>query len=263
MLGLPLSLHRFSLAEAPRGFRAAARLMQGVSMGRANVRSLKSVPALVRVSDSHSAVLDRGADVAQRLVQSDEISGSLRSVPPVFLFDGEVDSDPRRLLRLGQTPERLQAKGGLVEQPGLGWGREIGRDATPGRIEEAGDGAEVRAIGAEFPCAVEAVRFHTAQDAAYIDLGVTAVRHGLIERLQIVERWRFFVRRRRGEMLIEPLMRRFPRLGAALAQLLGEIFAQQRMSVERDERAAEVTVDRDELGVSEPRQHDVALRLAQ
>ena len=54
-------------------------------------------------------------------------------------------------------------------------------------------------------------------------------------------------------------MRGFPRLGAVLAQMLGEIFAQQRMRVERDEGAAGVAVDRNKLRVFEPLEGDIDL----
>ena len=81
--------------------------------------------------------------------------------------------------------------------------------------------------------------------------GMTAMRDSLIERLQIVERRLGLVLRRRGEMLVDPLVRGFPRLGPGLAKVLREIFPQQRMRVERNERAASVAIDGDELGVGE------------
>ena len=88
------------------------------------------------------------------------------------------------------------------------------------------------------------------------------MRNGLIEWLKVVERRRGLVVRRRGEMLVEPFVARFPGLRSLLAESAGEIFAQQRMRVERKERAC-VAVDGHELGAGEAGQHNVAPRLAE
>ena len=60
------------------------------------------------------------------------------------------------------------------------------------------------------------------------------------------------VLRGRAEVFVEPPVRGAPGLGLLLAQLPGEVFAQQRMGVERDERAGRVAVHREQLRVLQP-----------
>ena len=61
--------------------------------------------------------------------------------------------------------------------------------------------------------------------------------HGLVERLEVFERGLVAFLRGRAEVFVEPPVRRAPGLGLLLAQSLGEVFAQERMRIERDERA--------------------------
>ena len=55
------------------------------------------------------------------------------------------------------------------------------------------------------------------------------------------------VRRGRAEVFVEPPVGRAPGVGLLRAQLPGEVFAQQRMRIERDERAGRVAVHREQL----------------
>jgi len=59
------------------------------------------------------------------------------------------------------------------------------------------------------------------------------MRHSLVERLEVFERGLQFVRRRRAEVFVQPPVRRAPALRILLADLLREILAQVRMSIER------------------------------
>ena len=73
---------------------------------------------------------------------------------------------------------------------------------------------------------------------------LAAVGHGLVERLEVFERGLGSVRRCRAEVFVEPLVGSAPGAGLSRAQLLGEVFAQQRMSIKREERAGSVAVYR-------------------
>lgn len=54
---------------------------------------------------------------------------------------------------------------------------------------------------------------------------LAAVCHSLVERLEVFERRLRFVRRRRAEVFVKPLVRRAPALRILLADLLREILA--------------------------------------
>ena len=61
--------------------------------------------------------------------------------------------------------------------------------------------------------------------------------HGLVERLEVFERGLVAFLRGRAEVFVEPPVGRAPGVGLLRAQLPGEVFAQVRMRIERDERA--------------------------
>ena len=63
---------------------------------------------------------------------------------------------------------------------------------------------------------------------------LAAVGHGLVERLEVFERGLVAFLRGRAEVFVEPPVGRAPGVGLLRAQLPGEVFAQQRMRIERD-----------------------------
>ena len=163
-----------------------------------------------------------------------------------------LQPSPHRLEGLGQPAQGAQAEGGFVQQPSLVGFRERGRDAAPRWLEEAGDGSQVGTERAEFPAAVG---FSSALDAVEVNLvtrlllqpRLAAVGHGLVERLEVFERGLVLVLRGRAEVFVEPPVGRAPGVGLLRAQLPGEVFAQQRMRIERDERAGRVAVHREQV----------------
>jgi hypothetical protein len=56
--------------------------------------------------------------------------------------------------------------------------------------------------------------------------------NGLIERLEVIEGRLRFVWRAVAEVFVEPPVRRFPSVGVLFTQLFGEVFADERVSVE-------------------------------
>jgi hypothetical protein len=66
------------------------------------------------------------------------------------------------------------------------------------------------------------------------------VGHGLVEGLQIFECGLGLALCCRAEVLIEPPVGGTPGLGALLAKRLTKIFAQQRVSIQREQRAGPV-----------------------
>ena len=69
--------------------------------------------------------------------------------------------------------------------------------------------------------------------------------HGLVERLEVFERGLVAFLRGRAEVFVEPPVGRATGVGILLAELPGEILAQVRMRIERDERAGRVAVHRE------------------
>ena|SRR5437667_3174713 len=92
---------------------------------------------------------------------------------------------------------------------------------------------------------------------------LAGVGYGLVERLEIFECGLGLVRRARAEVFVESPVGRVPSVGVLPAQLPGEVFAQQRMRIERDERAGRVSVHCEQFCGFESRERDVALCFVQ
>ena len=105
------------------------------------------------------------------------------------------------------------------------------------------------------PSLFDAVVFVPSLDAGEVNLvtrlllqpRLAAVGHGLVERLEVFERGLVAFLRGRAEVFVEPPVGRAPGVGLLRAQLPGEVFAQERMRIERDERAGRVAVHREQL----------------
>jgi hypothetical protein len=89
------------------------------------------------------------------------------------------------------------------------------------------------------------------------------VGHGLIERLEIFEGGLVAFLGGRAQVLVEPPVRRSPRLGLHLPYALAEVLPQQRVRVEGNERArALCPVHSEQLRVFQTLEREVALRFA-
>lgn len=86
--------------------------------------------------------------------------------------------------------------------------------------------------------------------------------NGLVEGLQVFEFGLELVLRCRAEVLKEPPVGGAPGLLVLLAKRLRKILAQQRVGIQREQRAGLVPVHREQLCVLQPGEGEVAMRLA-
>src|SRR5262245_30091895 len=118
---------------------------------------------------------------------------------------------------------------------------------TPRCIEERSYSTQVRAERAEI---VQAIEFFVTDDSTAINgrpglplqARLDAVGYGLVERLEVFERGPVAFLCGRAEVFEEPPVGRAPGGGILFAKLLGKVFAQVRMGIERDKCAGRVAV---------------------
>ena len=114
---------------------------------------------------------------------------------------------------------------------------ELFPKSFPRLSKEAGNSTQIRTKRPEFP---EAVVFSSSRNSSVVNLPerlllqprLAAVGYGLVERLEGFERGLVAFLRARAEVFVEPPVRRAPGVGIFLAQLLGEVFPDVRMSVQ-------------------------------
>ena len=115
----------------------------------------------------------------------------------------------------------------------------FGATPAPRLLEERRHRPQVRADRPELPRAVEAIVAAAAQDAVDIDLiarlllspGEAAVGNGLVEGLEAGEGVGP-IRRGRAQVIEQPRVRGAERLGPLIAELPGEVLADQRVGVD-------------------------------
>src|SRR5256885_14083592 len=105
-------------------------------------------------------------------------------------------------------------------------------------FEQTGDCSQFRTEGAEFPYAVgfSALANSVSENlrASFFSYSRLApVGHGLVERLQVFERGLGAFLCGRAEVFVEPPVSLAPGVGIFLAQLLGEVFANDGMGVHK------------------------------
>ncbi len=200
---------------------------------------LKGIPAAVGEVDGTAAVGHCLAQPAQRHLQLAEVAGTDGGVHPVLFFDAAIHTLPHRLDGFGEASQSAQAEGGLVEQPGLVRRAEVRRRPAPRLLEERRHRPQVRADRPELERAVVAAGAGAAQDAVEIDLiarllvspSEAAVGDGLVEGLEAGEGVGP-IRRGRAQVIEQPRMRGAERLGPLVAELPGEVLADQRVGVD-------------------------------
>jgi len=109
-------------------------------------------------------------------------------------------------------------------------------------LKEAGNRSQVRTENAELSDCVNFISSPNARLANVIkrflmDSRLAAVGNGLVERLEVFERWLIAFVRCCAKVFVNPPMRGAPGSGLLLAHTPGEVFPKQRMSVENDEFA--------------------------
>ena len=94
VVGLALGLHLLGLAEARLRLGPAARLVQGVGVGRAHCHPLKRIAAAVGVGHGLLGVPHRPGHLAQRQLQLAQVAGADGGVLPILLLDVASPAQP-------------------------------------------------------------------------------------------------------------------------------------------------------------------------
>ncbi len=114
--GLALGLHLLGLAEERLRLGPAARLVQGVGMGRARSHPPKRIAAAVGVRHAPRGVPHRPGHLAQRLLQLAKVVNADCGKSQIVLLDEILQPSPYRIEGLGQPAQGAQAKTCFVQQ---------------------------------------------------------------------------------------------------------------------------------------------------